>query len=173
MLSPQLDENNNIIEVTAIEAILHFCTIGWKLLFACVPPARYCRGWISFFVSLCFIGLIMAIVSEVATLFGCVVGLKQAATAIIFVAIGTSLPDTFASKQAAEQSNYADAAIGNITGANNINIFLGLGIPWIIGAVYGLAKGEDYKINKSDLSFSVILFLITSTITLIILLLRR
>lgn len=40
MLSPQLDENNNMIEVSGLEAFLHFCTIGWKLLFAIVPPAR-------------------------------------------------------------------------------------------------------------------------------------
>jgi len=32
---------------------------------------------------------------------GCVIGLKPGVTAITFVAIGTSLPDTFASKTAA------------------------------------------------------------------------
>jgi solute carrier family 8 (sodium/calcium exchanger) len=40
-------------------------------------------------------------VGEVATIFGCVVGLKPSVTAITFVALGTSLPDTFASKTAA------------------------------------------------------------------------
>jgi solute carrier family 8 (sodium/calcium exchanger) len=77
--------------------------------------------------------------------------------------MGTSLPDTFASKQAAQQSKNADSAIGNITGSNSVNVFLGLGLPWIIGAVYSLIQGEDYKVNTKGLSFSVILFLITST----------
>lgn len=120
-----------------------------------------------------FIGFITAVVSEAATLFGCVVGLKTEATAIIFVAIGTSLPDTFASKQAAQQSQFADSAIGNVTGSNSVNIFLGLGLPWIIGAVYSLIVDEDYLVNKKGLSFSVMLFLACSISTLAIIVLRR
>merc|ERR1719399_2037846 len=71
----------------------------------------------------------------------------DAITAITFVALGTSLPDTFASKTAAVQDPFADAAIGNVTGSNAVNVFLGLGMPWFMGAVYwalidegGLAK---------------------------------
>lgn len=40
------------------------------------------------------------------------------------VALGTSLPDTFASKAAAEQDPYADASIGNVTGSNSVNVCL-------------------------------------------------
>ena len=48
MLSPQLDENNKIVDISCTEALLHFLTIGWKVLFACIPPARYCKGWFAF-----------------------------------------------------------------------------------------------------------------------------
>jgi solute carrier family 8 (sodium/calcium exchanger) len=41
------------------------------------------------------------IVGEVATILGCAIGLKASVTAITLVALGTSLPDTFASKAAA------------------------------------------------------------------------
>mmetsp|Transcript_28619 Transcript_28619/g.25331 ORF Transcript_28619/g.25331 Transcript_28619/m.25331 type:complete len:185 (+) Transcript_28619:110-664(+) len=162
MLSPQIDEENKIIEVSGLEAFLHFLTIGWKVFFAIIPPANYCKGWLAFIISLMFIGLVTAFVGEMATLFGCVIGLKPAATAITFVALGTSLPDTFASKQAAQQSKYADSAIGNVTGSNSVNIFLGLGLPWLIGSIYSLIQDEDYKVNTTGLSFSVFLFLITS-----------
>lgn len=37
-------------------------------------------------------------------------------TGITIIALGTSLPDTFASRTAARQDEYADAAIGNVTG---------------------------------------------------------
>lgn len=37
-------------------------------------------------------------------------------TGITIIALGTSLPDTFASRTAAQQDEYADAAIGNVTG---------------------------------------------------------
>ena len=45
-------------------------------------------------------------------------------TAITFVALGTSMPDTFASKTAAETEPFADASIVNITGSNSVNVFL-------------------------------------------------
>ena len=37
-------------------------------------------------------------------------------TGITIVALGTSMPDTFASRSAAVQDDTADASIGNITG---------------------------------------------------------
>jgi len=60
--------------------------------------------------------------------------------AITFVALGTSLPDTFASKTAAANEKNADNAIGNVTGSNSVNVFLGLGLPWVIAAIYHWAK---------------------------------
>lgn len=61
-------------------------------------------------------------------------------TAITFVALGTSLPDLFASKQAAKSEKTADNSIGNVTGSNSVNVFLGLGLPWTIAAIYWTAK---------------------------------
>ena len=57
-------------------------------------------------------------------------------TAITFVALGTSLPDTFASKIAATSEKTADNSIGNVTGSNSVNVFMGLGLPWIIASIY-------------------------------------
>lgn len=61
---------------------------------------------------------------------------------IFFTCLGTSLPDLFASKNAAQNEQYADAAVGNVTGSNGVNVFLGLGIPWIIATIY-------HKVNVS------------------------
>ena len=47
-----------------------------------------------------------------------------------------SLPDTFASMAAAAQDENADASIGNITGSNSVNVFLGIGIPWVLATLY-------------------------------------
>jgi Ca2+/Na+ antiporter len=101
-----------------------------------IPPPNYGKGWYAFGVALAVIGLVTMFVGEVATIFGCVVGLKPSVTAITFVALGTSLPDTFASKTAAQTSEYADAAISNVTGSNCVNVFLGLGLPWVILSMY-------------------------------------
>lgn len=61
-------------------------------------------------------------------------------TAITFVALGTSLPDLFASKKAAVQERHADVAIGNVTGSNSVNVFLGLGLSWVIASIYWTAQ---------------------------------
>lgn len=173
LLHPQVDEEGNIDDITALEAFMHFLSIGWKVLFACVPPARYLKGWFSFVIALVFIGFVTAIVAEFATLFGCVLGIKPAVTAITFVALGTSLPDTFASKTAAQESPNADSAIGNVTGSNSVNVFLGLGLPWTIATIYYTIKGETYDVPSGSLSFSVLLFLITSVLCLLTIVGRR
>lgn len=93
--------------------------------------------------------MVTAIIGDVASHFGCTLGIKDSVTAIVFVALGTSIPgniffytsikscnlkmiykiiiDTFASKVAAIQDKYADASVGNVTGSNAVNVFLGIG----------------------------------------------
>jgi Ca2+/Na+ antiporter len=82
------------------------------------------------------IGFVTSFVGDLAAHLGCAVGISDGLTAITIVALGTSLPDTFASKQAAMEDPYADASVGNVTGSNSVNVFLGLGLPWTLGAVY-------------------------------------
>ena len=152
---------------------MHFFSIGWKLLFACCPPAHWGGGIPCFIAAICFIGGLTAVVGEVAGAMGCVMGLKPGVTAITFVAIGTSLPDTFASMKAARESNHADAAVGNVTGSNSVNVFLGLGLPWVIAVIYSNGQNETYKVPAKGLDLSVVLFLTCCLIGVGILVFRR
>ena len=137
MLGPSIDEENIILEeVSLSDALIHFVAIGWKFIFSLIPPPSYWGGAACFAVALIFIGIVTAIVGEIASLLGCAIGLPESVTAITLVALGTSLPDTFASMTAAKNSEYADSAIGNITGSNSVNVFLGLGLPWAIASSY-------------------------------------
>lgn len=53
----------------------------------------------------------------------------QAGSLLYLILLPLSLfPDTFASKVAAIQDQYADASIGNVTGSNAVNVFLGIGV---------------------------------------------
>jgi len=81
------------------------------------------------------------------------VGMKDSVTAITFVALGTSLPDTFASRFAAMQDKTADNAIGNVTGSNSVNVFLGLGLPWLMAAIYWSMKGGTFTVPAGSLGF--------------------
>jgi solute carrier family 8 (sodium/calcium exchanger) len=116
--------------------VLHYVTLPWKLLFATCPPTSYGNGWVCFCVALLMIGVVTGFIGDLAELFGCAVGIPDQVTAITFVALGTSLPDTFASKAAALGDDSADAAVGNVTGSNAVNVFLGLGLPWMMAGAY-------------------------------------
>lgn len=120
-----------------------------------------CDGYLTFIVSILGIGVLTAFIGDLASHLGCTVGLRDSVTAITLVALGTSVPgklkkfkkfypplillnqklnnsfclDMFASKVAAVQDQYADASIGNVTGSNAVNVFLGIGIAWTIAAV--------------------------------------
>ncbi|CAF0903078.1 unnamed protein product [Adineta steineri] len=153
--------------------IAHTLAFFWKVLFAFVPPTSMAGGWLTFFVSLFFIAVLTAIVGDVAAIFGCLVGLKDSITAISFVALGTSLPDTFASMIAAKNSKSADDAIGNITGSNSVNVFLGLGLPWLVAAIYWESKNLPFTVKAGDLSFSVLVFSVCCVLGMSVLIMRR
>ncbi|XP_077416224.1 sodium/calcium exchanger 3 isoform X2 [Vanacampus margaritifer] len=158
---------------SCFDYVMHFLTVFWKVLFACVPPTDYLNGWACFVVSITIIGLLTAIIGDLASHFGCTIGLKDSVTAVVFVALGTSVPDTFASKVAAVQDTYADASIGNVTGSNAINVFLGIGLAWSVAAIYWHNKGKPFVVEAGSLAFSVTLFTIFAFLAVSALLYRR
>eukprot|EP01052_Picozoa_sp_SAG31_P031672 SAG31_NODE_3381_length_4338_cov_90.056617_1_plen_857_part_00 len=170
-----VDENGDDVDPGFADYAMHYLTISWKILFACIPPTDYCNGWATFSVSLVFIGIVTFVVGEAASMFGCFMGIEDSITAITFVALGTSLPDTFASVHAAKDDSSADAAIGNVTGSNSVNVFLGLGLPWVVATIYSLAvDGTGYNVAEDDnLSFSVTVFSVEAIVCVIVLFVRR
>ncbi|XP_039768119.1 sodium/calcium exchanger 1 isoform X4 [Ornithorhynchus anatinus] len=158
---------------SCFDYVMHFLTVFWKVLFAFVPPTEYWNGWACFVVSILMIGLLTAFIGDLASHFGCTIGLKDSVTAVVFVALGTSVPDTFASKVAATQDQYADASIGNVTGSNAVNVFLGIGVAWSIAAIYHAANGKEFEVSPGTLAFSVTLFTIFAFINVGVLLYRR
>ncbi|CAD6992608.1 unnamed protein product [Ceratitis capitata] len=158
---------------SCFDYILHFLTLFWKILFAFIPPTDICNGYVCFVVSICGIGMVTALIGDVASHFGCTLGVKDAVTAICFVALGTSLPDTFASKVAAIQDKTADASIGNVTGSNAVNVFLGIGVAWTMAAIYHESRGEAFRVEAGTLAFSVTLFLSGALIAVFLIMYRR
>uniref|UniRef100_A0A3B1JGI4 Solute carrier family 8 member 1a n=1 Tax=Astyanax mexicanus TaxID=7994 RepID=A0A3B1JGI4_ASTMX len=158
---------------SCFDYVMHFLTVFWKILFAFVPPTDYWNGWACFVVSISMIGLLTAVIGDLASHFGCTVGLKDSVTAVVFVALGTSVPDTFASKVAAIQDQYADACIGNVTGSNAVNVFLGIGVAWSIAAIYHQWNGQYFRVQPGTLAFSVTLFTIFAFVCIAVLMYRR
>jgi len=163
----------DIDNATTVDYIMHFLTFPFKVIFALIPPAGLMGGFPCFFVSLAFIGVIVIIVGDLAGIFGCLIGLEDEVTAITFVALGTSLPDTFASKAAAVNEKHADNAIGNVTGSNSVNVFLGLGLPWVIAAIYHFSSEDGFEVKAGALTFSVTIYIICAIIAIGLILIRR
>lgn len=97
----------------------------------------------------------MHFIFQLGKLLGCVVGLKNSVTGITIIAIGTSLPDTFASRSAALHDIGADASIGNITG-QSINLLgnpsmkacsVFSGVPFI--SLVDLKLNENLMLNTT------------------------
>jgi len=174
---------------SALDWILHIVSLPWKLSFSIlVPPTVLAGGWLCFIMSLLSIGLVTILVIDFAELFGCVTNIADSITAITIVALGTSMPDLFASKAAACQDEYADASIVNVTGSNSVNVFLGIGLPWTMSAVYWRCVGATdewtrryggsfspgtFVVRSESLAFSVSIFTIAALVALSTISLRR
>jgi Ca2+/Na+ antiporter len=123
-------------EAGCVDMTMHYISITWKILAATVPPTHIWGGWATFWFSMSLVGIVTGIIGDIATVFGCIVGLDNEITGIFLVALGTSLPDTFASILAIKSDDNADNAVGNVTGSNSVNVFLGLGMPWLAATIY-------------------------------------
>jgi len=164
----------------------------WRFIYSVVvPPTVYFGGWACFIWCLIHIALLTAIIIDLAELFGCLTNIKDSITAITFVALGTSMPDFFASRTAALQDAYADASIVNVTGSNSVNVFLGIGLPWTIAAFFWAVNGPTTKwktrypqqfreypngafvVPAGDLAFNVIVFSIVAIVALMVIVVRR
>ncbi|KAL0315228.1 UNVERIFIED_CONTAM: Magnesium/proton exchanger, partial [Sesamum calycinum] len=102
-------------------------------------------------------------------------GISAYVIAFTALAAGTSWPDLVASKIAAERQLTADSAIANITCSNSVNIYIGIGVPWLIDTLYNFfAYKKPLRIeNAAGLSFSLLVFFATSVCCIGVLVFRR
>ena len=82
-------------------------------------------------------------------------------------------PDTFASKVAAIGDPYADSSIGNVTGSNAVNVFLGIGIAWTVAAIKHAIYGTKFQVVPGALGFSVTVFCVFAFLAIMMILARR
>eukprot|EP00039_Didymoeca_costata_P020520 m.341565 g.341565 ORF g.341565 m.341565 type:complete len:777 (-) comp20201_c0_seq1:82-2412(-) len=174
------------------QKIVHVIMLPWKFLDALTPPTTINGALPAFVVSLGLIALATVFIGDLAGLFGCCLGLSPTITAITFVALGTSLPDTFASRSAAINELTGDAAVTNVTGSNSVNVFLGLGLSWSLASIYWESSGPNeewrlkvpldiqqkypdgvFYVESGDLGFGVIVFTVCSIIAFMVLKLQR
>lgn len=85
----------------------------------------------TFTSSIIWIGLLSFIMVDFASRAGCVLQVPGIVMGLIVIAAGTSVPDALSSVLVAKNGQ-GDMAVANVLGSNVFNIFLGLGLPWLI-----------------------------------------
>ncbi|XP_030451610.2 magnesium/proton exchanger [Syzygium oleosum] len=175
MLESAETKKSDSIYVRALRMLWQSLLAPWRLMFALVPPCQIAHGWIAFICSLTFISGIAYVVTKLTDLISCVTGINAYVIAFTALATGTSWPDLVASKIAAERQTTADSAIANITCSNSVNIYVGIGVPWLIDTAYNfIVYREPLRIqNAAGLSFSLLVFFCTSVGCISVLVLRR
>lgn len=71
------------------------------------------------------------------------------------------------------QDKYADGSVGNVTGSNAVNVFLGIGLAWFFAAAYHTYNGTRFKVVPGSLAFSVTMFCSFAAVAIAIMMLRR
>lgn len=56
--------------------------------------------------------------------------------AITIVALGTTLPDILGARMVTCAEEHADGALIHISGSIAVNVLIGVGVPWFVGALW-------------------------------------
>ena len=61
-----------------------------------------------------------------------------------------------------------------MTGSNSVNVFLGLGLAWLVASIYHAAKGDTFEVAGGEsLGFSVVIFCVFAVLCIIVMMVRR
>ncbi|XP_026683698.1 sodium/calcium exchanger 1-like [Diaphorina citri] len=140
----------DVSSATTYDYIIHYITFQWKVLFALIPPPKIFHGWLTFFVTLIVMGLIMTLTGDLARRFGCVIGLSDTITGITLVALGTSLPEIVGASFAARGEKEADGCLSHILGRIAVTVLVGVGMPWLVAAIYHAFNMVEKTGDKID-----------------------
>ncbi|OIT33840.1 magnesiumproton exchanger [Nicotiana attenuata] len=167
-----------IINTCGLQEFFWQCLLTpWRLLFAFVPPCHIAHGWIAFICSLIFISGIAYGVTKLSDQISCVTGISPYVIAFTVLVAGASWPDLVASTIAAQRQITADSAIANITCSNSVNIYVGIGLPWLIDTLYNyIAYNEPLRIRecrRTKFHFACFLLQTTSVGCIGVLVFRR
>jgi len=109
---------------------------------------------ITFSMSILWIAVCSYFMVEWASKLGCLYGIHPAIMGCTILAAGTSVPDAIGSLIVAREGQ-GDMAVSNAIGSNVFDIFLGLGLPWMLnGLIYGTSLTVD---TENLLPLSIIL----------------
>merc|ERR1712100_956028 len=130
------------------------------LFFITVPDCRkerFDKFYLgTFIMSIVWIGILSFGMLWFSTRICCTLNIPQVVMGIVIISAGTSVPDALSSILVAKNGQ-GDMAGSNVLGSNVFNIFLGLGLPWLIRC---LTHGEVLLNRKEGVILPIIILLI-------------
>ncbi|GMH41821.1 hypothetical protein BSKO_09731 [Bryopsis sp. KO-2023] len=145
------DLNHFKFPASAAEYPLWLLSLPWYAAFTVTVPNCKKDKWqtwylATFTMSIVWIGGISWYMVEWAADIGCILGIPDAIMGVTVLAAGTSIPDAMSSIVVAKQG-MGDMAVANAVGSNVFDIWLGLGLPWMIVIPFTGEKSDSGRFN--------------------------
>lgn len=150
------------IYVPVIGTILHYISVPYRWLIGVVlypflgsegtdNEEGIKRFWpVVLVVSIAFISLLSDVILVLTTKFADAVNLPHNVAGLTILALGAQVPDTFASIAVA-RGGEGPSAIANAIGSQNLDILVGIGLPFFI---YSAATGQSVSISSKSMDDS-------------------
>jgi len=143
-----------------------FIPFDWLLTIVFPKPKFY---FLTFFISIAFIAAISWVLVESAIVISHALDIPEVVIALTVLAVGTSVPDMMSSVIVAKQGR-GNMAVSNGIGSNIFDIFIGLGLPWLIKSYL---VNTNVVTNIEGLSISIGLLFLSCLILLFTLMIRK
>eukprot|EP00347_Sterkiella_histriomuscorum_P006709 403351736 len=180
-LYPNVNQYGKVEDISLQQCLFHLLTIGWKVFFSIIPPKQYYYGFPTLICCYLMTTAIAFVLREFALLFACVNKIPDAFVGITILAVGTSIIDLLAIRKTAKKSPFiegqcgCDQTLGYILASVNVNILIGLGLPWLVAVIHvGITEGQMYSIDRSvDISFACLILAFALVLIVSVQIVRR
>ena len=127
---------------------------------------KYC--FVSFFVSICYIGFFSYFMVEWAATVGQTFRIPEIVMGLTILAAGTSVPDLLSSVIVAKQG-HGDMAVSSSIGSNIFDILVGLPLPWLLYSVYHSGQERlNVPVKVKAESLEVSLFILIGMLLVVV-----
>ncbi|ALC49668.1 CG12061, partial [Drosophila busckii] len=154
----------------------HWCKKIWfyikypaEVLLAITTPSARWIFFLTLFVAVLWISVISYMVAWFLTIVGYNFGIPDSIMGLTVLAIGTSVPEV-CSSYIVSNKGYGSMAMCNAIGSNTFDIFVCLGLPWIISI---LIYKQDVVINSSGLAVTTGMLVLTALLLYILFLITK
>lgn len=142
--------------------------VFWELT---MPGPELGSGFALFVLAIVWIANCTYLMVDSTDRIGIILNVPPFVMGLIFLAAGTSIPDTLGSIAVAKQGE-GDMAIANALGSNVFDILVGLGVPWTVRAVF-FGDNVTFRDDFDDLIWDIVILVLVLVLFVVTLVLNN